>query len=258
MINPVESEITWPSGGCWTIGILSRTPAQLDGSEIPLAFIQGADDLDHYLAARVFDEQISWFLLFRHVGSPSAGTEVKVDIGVKRGEGLLAVSRCLRLDIRDFEWVTPYESFDAALSDRPSLLSNPLEAAPLRQRDADDASRRLRNIPAVRKPARAIALSHDPRTRARLQKARYIAFESLRRGDSLAVTSILHFEYGFRAPHYRLLFGGDYYEPIPQHLKLASNASWKSAQRIVSLTSASHKGRRRLRIVRGPQRAART
>lgn len=122
MTTRVESDIEWPGGACWTIGVLKHSPEQLASSPIPIIFTDGSDGLDEYAVAAVFDQQISQLLLVRHLHSPADGTEVMIDVGVSRREGLLAVARCLHLDIRDFEWVTPYASFEAAQADRPSLI----------------------------------------------------------------------------------------------------------------------------------------
>ncbi len=175
-----------------------------------------------------------------------------------RRDGLGAVARCLRLDIREFEWLTPYESFDAAQLDRPSLLDS--HGAPERGREPDAGA--VTNEPSsttggrrVGRPLQHRPPSFDQLAPARRRAARSLAEASIERGEGEIVASILHFRYRLRRADFLPLFGISY-SPNAEHVTQASGASLRSAQLIFSLTSTSMKRRKLSRAARRSRRLA--
>src|SRR5688572_3065696 len=98
----------WPSGDGWPIGILTLSPDELT-RRFGIVFERDTDDLDDFEVAAIADESIGQFWLFRHVQSPSKGTEVRADMATTRTSVLKAVWEQLRLDDMSFEWLNPCE-----------------------------------------------------------------------------------------------------------------------------------------------------
>ena len=106
----------WPTGGGWTIAVTSFSVERLAGF---LGFTPetGNDDLDYYAMGAFEDPEIGPLWLFQHLRAPGPGTEVMVDIGITREQGLAAAERQFGLDKEFMTWINPYESHDAIKPD---------------------------------------------------------------------------------------------------------------------------------------------
>lgn len=107
-MKQTEPYAVWPSGQGWTVAILKATPEELAARK-HVQFEEGCDDLDAYDLAAFPDGRVGQIWLFRHRQSPEPGTELQVDTGVPRDEGIAAARRLLGLNPDDLAWVSSYE-----------------------------------------------------------------------------------------------------------------------------------------------------
>jgi hypothetical protein len=101
----VTPRTPWPSGGGWTVAILSLSPRELS-ERYGVRFLLGVDDLDEFCVAALKDRLLGQIWLFRHEHAPFPGTRVDVDRSVSRDEDLSALNRQLRLGAEEFNWIT--------------------------------------------------------------------------------------------------------------------------------------------------------
>lgn len=93
----------WPSRDCYPLMRLSMEPEELS-DKFGIEFVDGRDDLDHFLAGHIFDEIIGFVVFIRHRNAPQSGTPVYVDSQVSSNESIERITKVLSLKQNQINW----------------------------------------------------------------------------------------------------------------------------------------------------------
>ena len=103
-MKQLSTDTRWPSGCAWTIGLLDRSPEQIQ--QLGVHFDRAEDDLDTLQTAVLYDRSVGLLRLLSRDHAPIRGVEVQVDASISRDRGLSALVRQLGLDRDALSWIT--------------------------------------------------------------------------------------------------------------------------------------------------------